>query len=486
MFQFADEAVIEVHSGKGGNGCIAFRREKYIPHGGPNGGDGGKGGNVIFVVKRNMRTLSKLRHHHIFKARNGADGQGWNRFGKDGEDVVIPVPPGTSIRDVCTNELIHDFTGEDENKEFLFLEGGKGGWGNVHFKTSTNQAPRYAHPGAPGEERTVKLELTIIADVGLVGFPNAGKSSLLTAFTNARPKIAPYPFGKDGEDVVIPVPPGTSIRDVCTNELIHDFTGEDENKEFLFLEGGKGGWGNVHFKTSTNQAPRYAHPGAPGEERTVKLELTIIADVGLVGFPNAGKSSLLTAFTNARPKIAPYPFTTKIPNLGVLRVDDEQDIIIADIPGIIEGASEGVGLGFDFLKHISRTACLLFMIDCSDENYLTAYDTLLEELGNYSAGLLSKPRIVLANKIDVEGAECNAAQVVSSINEKEPETKVIPVSVQNGIGMGTAKKAIIELVNRLEGNSSGEKTESGILKSPDFMQSDDFDEENVQYPGSER
>lgn len=372
MFQFADEAVIEVHSGKGGNGCIAFRREKYIPHGGPNGGDGGKGGNVIFVVKRNMRTLSKLRHHHIFKARNGADGQGWNRFGKDGEDVVIPVPPGTSIRDVCTNELIHDFTGEDENKEFLFLEGGKGGWGNVHFKTSTNQAPRYAHPGAPGEERTVKLELTIIADVGLVGFPNAGKSSLLTVFTNARPKIAPYPF------------------------------------------------------------------------------------------------------------------TTKIPNLGVLRVDDEQDIIIADIPGIIEGASEGVGLGFDFLKHISRTACLLFMIDCSDENYLTAYDTLLEELGNYSAGLLSKPRIVLANKIDVEGAECNAAQVVSSINEKEPGTKVIPVSVQNGIGMGTAKKAIIELVNRLEGNSSGEKTESGLLKSPDFMQSDDFDEENVQYPGSER
>ncbi len=378
MFQFADEAEIEVHSGKGGNGCIAFRREKYIPHGGPNGGDGGKGGNVIFVVKRNMRTLSKLRHHHIFKAKNGGDGQGWNRFGKDGEDVVIPVPPGTTIRDAFTNELIHDFTNEDENKEFLFLEGGKGGWGNVHFKSSTNQAPRYAHPGAEGEVRTVKLELSIIADVGLVGFPNAGKSSLLASFTNARPKIAPYPF------------------------------------------------------------------------------------------------------------------TTKIPNLGVLRVSDEQDIIIADIPGIIEGASEGVGLGFDFLKHISRTACLLFMIDSSDENYLSAYETLVRELKNYSEELLLKPRIVLANKIDVEGAEENANEIIKSIKQKEPETKVIPISVQNNIGLVNAKKAIIELVNRLEGNcsedskGSNEKVdENKGQKAPDFMNSAYFDEENVQYPGSE-
>lgn len=374
MFQFADEAVIEVHSGKGGNGCIAFRREKYIPHGGPNGGDGGKGGDVIFVVKRNMRTLSKLRHHHIFKARNGSDGQGWNRFGKDGEDIVIPIPPGTTIRDAFTNELIHDFTNESE----------------------------------------------------------------------------------------------------------HD--------QFLMLEGGKGGWGNVHFKSSTNQAPRYAHAGAPGEVRTLKLELSIIADVGLVGFPNAGKSSLLTAFTNARPKIAPYPFTTKIPNLGVLRVDDDQDIIIADIPGIIEGASEGVGLGFDFLKHISRTACLLFMIDCSDTNYLTAYDTLINELGSYSEELLDKPRIVLANKIDVEGAEQNAAEVVNTIKAKEPETIVIPVSVQNNLGMGTARKAIIELVNRLEADLPASKIEEKI-KTPDFMQAndfDDFDEENIQYPGSEK
>ena len=375
MFQFAYEAVIEVHSGKGGNGCIAFRREKYIPHGGPNGGDGGKGGDVIFCVKRNMRTLSRLRHHRIFKAKNGGDGMGWNKFGKDGEDVVIPVPPGTTIRDLETGELIHDFTNESERDQFIFLEGGKGGWGNVHFKSSTNQAPRYAHAGKPGEVRTLKLELSIMADVGLVGFPNAGKSSLLTAFTNARPKIAPYPF------------------------------------------------------------------------------------------------------------------TTKIPNLGVLRVDDDQDIIIADIPGIIEGASEGVGLGFDFLKHISRTACLLFMIDCSDTNYLSAYETLCNELQNYSEDLMKKPRIVLANKIDVEGAEQNAAEVIEAIHKIEPDTAVIPVSVQNNIGMINARKSIIELVNRLEGIGYSTATEIVARNTvPDFMNSDNFDDDDemIQYPGSEK
>ena len=375
MFQFADEAVIEVHSGKGGNGCIAFRREKYIPHGGPNGGDGGKGGDVIFCVKRNMRTLSKLRHHRIFKARNGGDGMGWNKFGKDGEDVVIPVPPGTTIRDYKTGELIHDFTSESENEQFILLEGGKGGWGNVHFKSSTNQAPRYAHSGKPGEVKTLKLELSIMADIGLVGFPNAGKSSLLTAFTNARPKIAPYPF------------------------------------------------------------------------------------------------------------------TTKIPNLGVLRVDADQDIIIADIPGIIEGASEGVGLGFDFLKHISRTACLLFMIDCSDTNYLTAYDTLCNELRNYSEELMEKPRIVLANKIDIEGAEQNAAELIEAIHKIEPETAVIPVSVQNNIGMTNAQKSIIQLVNRLE--EDGYASTSEIVANnttPSFMNNDNFDDDDdmIQYPGSEK
>ena len=376
MINFADEALIEVKSGNGGNGCVAFRREKYIPHGGPNGGDGGKGGDVIFTVKKNMRTLSKLRHRHYFKAKNGGDGQGWNRFGADGEDCVIPVPPGTTIRDAETEELIYDFSGSQENETFVFLKGGNGGWGNVHFKSSTNQAPRHANPGQPGETRQIRLELSIMADVGLVGFPNAGKSSLLTAFTNARPKIAPYPF------------------------------------------------------------------------------------------------------------------TTIIPNLGVLRVDDESDIIIADIPGIIEGASEGLGLGDTFLKHITRTSCLIFMIDCSDDNYLTAYDTLCNELNSYSDELMEKPRIVLCNKIDVPGAADRAKEVAEKIRAEDSSVEVIPVSVLNNHGMKDARIQIVKLVTKLE-NRDGKtevKTEEKSAFGSDFMNSRAFfddDDENVQYPGSE-
>ena len=375
MIGFADEALIEVRSGNGGNGCIAFRREKYVPHGGPNGGDGGKGGDIIFTVKRNLRTLAKLRHKHCFKARNGSDGQGWNRHGADGEDCVIPVPPGTTIRDAETEEVIYDFS--------------------------------------------------------------------------------------------------TAVGD----------------ETFTYLVGGNGGWGNVHFKTSTNQAPRQANPGVKGETRFLKLELSIMADVGLVGFPNAGKSSLLTAFTNARPKIAPYPFTTIIPNLGVLRVDDESDIIIADIPGIIEGASEGLGLGDTFLKHITRTSCLIFMIDCSDENYLTAYDTLCNELEQYSDELMEKPRIVLCNKIDVDGAFERALEIQQKIKETEPETKVIPVSVMGGRGMKDAQKEIVSLVNELEKRLEEDSSNSSSEKENSFMAGrayiDDDEDDFVQYPGSE-
>lgn len=375
MIGFADEALIEVRSGNGGNGCIAFRREKYVPHGGPNGGDGGKGGDIIFTVKRNLRTLAKLRHKHCFKARNGSDGQGWNRHGADGEDCVIPVPPGTTIRDAETEEVIYDFS--------------------------------------------------------------------------------------------------TAVGD----------------ETFTYLVGGNGGWGNVHFKTSTNQAPRQANPGIKGETRFLKLELSIMADVGLVGFPNAGKSSLLTAFTNARPKIAPYPFTTIIPNLGVLRVDDESDIIIADIPGIIEGASEGLGLGDTFLKHITRTSCLIFMVDCSDENYLTAYDTLCNELEQYSDELMEKPRIVLCNKIDVDGAFERALEIQQKIKETEPETKVIPVSVMGGRGMKDAQKEIVSLVNELEKRLEEDTFSSSSEKENSFMAGrayiDDDEDDYVQYPGSE-
>lgn len=380
MIQFADEAVITVSSGKGGNGCIAFRREKYIPNGGPNGGDGGRGGDVIFCVKRNLRTLAHLRFHPILKAKNGGDGQGWNRFGKDGEDVIIPLPPGTTLRD---NE---------------------------------------------------------------------------------------------------------------TGEVIRDFATEDEGAQFVFLKGGKGGWGNVHFKSSTNQAPRYAHKGKPGETRELKVELSIMADVGLVGFPNAGKSSLLDFFTNARPKIAPYPFTTKVPNLGVLHVDSDADIIIADIPGIIEGASEGAGLGIRFLKHISRTVALLFMIDASDPAAENAYETLCAELEKFGADLEKKRRIVLCNKLDVEGAAERAQRIVQQVERISPGVPVIPVSVLTKKNMDQARLAIVRLVEELNATHvpSGhhQKVQDGEDKSESekksFLATRSVDESmEEQFPGQE-
>ena len=332
MIGFADEALIEVRSGNGGNGCIAFRREKYVAHGGPNGGDGGKGGDIIFTVKRNLRTLAKLRHKHCFKARNGSDGQGWNRHGADGEDCVIPVPPGTTIRDAETEEVIYDFS------------------------------------SAVGDET------------------------------------------------------------------------------FTYLVGGNGGWGNVHFKTSTNQAPRQANPGVKGETRFLKLELSIMADVGLVGFPNAGKSSLLTAFTNARPKIAPYPFTTIIPNLGVLRVDDESDIIIADIPGIIEGASEGVGLGLQFLRHIERTRLLLHLVDvsgASGRNPVEDFNVINEELKKYSEKLSQRKQIIVASRADIIQDEELYNELKNLAEEKNME--LFKISSVTGEGI----KALLDYVSKI-------------------------------------
>jgi GTP-binding protein len=336
--KFADEAFIEVSSGKGGNGCISFRREKYVPMGGPSGGDGGRGGDVIFEVRRNLRTLVHLRHKQTFKAENGRDGEGSQRYGRNGADVVIPVPPGTVLKDAETGELIRDF-------------------------------------------------------------------------------------------------------------------GRDEGP-FRFLAGGNGGWGNVHFKSSVNQAPRRALPGKPGIQRRLRVEIRILADIGLVGFPNAGKSSLLERFTNARPKIAPYPFTTKIPNLGILTLGashrNEQggrDIILADIPGLIEGASAGAGLGIRFLKHISRTAALAFLIDLSDEAYLDAFDILYKELAAFSADLIRKKRLLVGTKLDLEGT----AERLDFLRARYPAEEILGISVFSGQGIGE----LAELMGRLV--DAGEK-----------------------------
>ena len=335
MEKFADEAVIEVSSGSGGNGCAAFRREKYVPKGGPSGGDGGRGGDVVFTVRRNLRTLAHLRYKYSFKAENGRDGENWGRYGRNGGDVIIPLPPGSLIRDFETGNLIRDFS---RNRE-----------------------------------------------------------------------------------------------------------------DFLFLRGGNGGWGNIHFKTSVNRAPRRALSGKPGQIVKLKVELRIMADIGLVGFPNAGKSSLLDRFTNARPKIAAYPFTTKIPNLGVLTAGD-RDIIIADIPGLIEGASSGAGLGIRFLKHISRTKALAFLIDLSDDNYLDAFDILLNELDSFSAQLAKKKRLLAGTKTDLEGT----TERLAELSAKYPAEEVIGISVFSGNGMEELSRAFLRLTSAQEEKSENE------------------------------
>ena len=331
MERFADEAIIQVSSGSGGNGCAAFRREKYIPRGGPSGGDGGRGGDVVFTVRRNLRTLAHLRYKHIFKAENGRDGGNAARYGQNGGDVIIPLPPGSLIRDIVTDEIIRDFS--------------------------------------------------------------------------------------------------------CNQD------------DFVFLKGGNGGWGNIHFKSSVNQAPRKALPGKPGLTLKLKIELRIIADIGLVGFPNAGKSSLLNCFTNARAKTAAYPFTTKIPNLGVLTAG-EKDIIIADIPGLIEGASHGAGLGFRFLKHVSRTAALAFLIDLSGDNYLDAFDILLNELGSFSSGLTSKKRLLVGTKTDLPETEGRLAEIIS----KYPNEEILSISVFSNSGIKELSNALLRLTSAEDDN----------------------------------
>jgi GTP-binding protein len=353
MEKFADEAIIEVSSGNGGNGCAAFRREKYVPRGGPSGGDGGRGGDVVFTVRRNLRTLAHLRYKHSFKAENGRDGENAGRYGHNGADVIIPLPPGSLICDAETGTTIKDFS--------------------------------------------------------------------------------------------------------------------DNQDDFVYLKGGNGGWGNIHFKSSVNQAPRKALNGKPGQTARLKVELQIMADIGLVGFPNAGKSSLLDRFTNARPKIAAYPFTTKIPNLGVLTVS-EKDIIIADIPGLIEGASGGAGLGFQFLRHISRTSALAFLIDLSDNNYLEAFDILLNELETFSADLAKKKRIIAGTKMDLEGTSARLSELAAKYHEEE----VMGISVFSGEGINELAYSFLRLTENTNENADEDEIQADIDDTYTFAEGDEL------------
>ena len=330
MNGFVDETTIVVASGSGGNGAVSFRREKYVPRGGPDGGDGGRGGNVVFSVRSNLKTLSHLKLKRVFKAENGRRGAGQRMNGKDGLDVEIPVPPGTIVSDKETNELLADLTTSDSS--------------------------------------------------------------------------------------------------------------------FVLLRGGRGGKGNAHYATSINQAPRYAQKGVEGESREVKVELHLIADVGLVGLPNAGKSTLLSVLTNAHPRVADYPFTTKVPNLGLLRLA-ERDLVLADIPGIVDGASQGRGLGLRFLRHVERCSVLLFLADLGSVECPKAVITLEKELSFYSPRLASRPRLIVGTKEDLEGA----SKGLNALREAFPSDRIFPVSAFTRTGIADLKKAILGLVGEAEG-----------------------------------
>ncbi len=321
---FIDEAKIFIKAGDGGNGAVAFRREKFVPKGGPAGGNGGKGGDVIFLADNNLLTLLDFRYKRKYVAENG-------------------VPGGKSLKD-----------------------------------------------------------------------------------------------GKNGESIIIKVPVGTVIIDAETNEVLCDLSQNGE--QFIAAKGGKGGKGNSNFATSTNQTPRYAEEGKPGEERMLKLELKMIADVGLVGFPNAGKSTFISVVSAAKPKIADYPFTTLQPNLGIVNYHDHKSFVIADIPGIIDGAHKGKGLGHKFLKHIERTKSLLILIDATEENHQQVYDTLISELENYSDILISKTKIVAFSKIDLLSED----DLLKLKKEKLSgyDDKIFLIS-------SVAKLGIPELLNRL-------------------------------------
>lgn len=283
--KFVDSASIFVQAGDGGNGCVSFRREKFVPKGGPDGGDGGRGGHVWLRTNRQLTTLLDFKYKNKYVAVRGVHGQGARKTGKDGGDIVIDVPCGTIVRNAETHEIIADLTGEDQ--------------------------------------------------------------------------------------------------------------------EMLIARGGKGGRGNQHFATPVRQAPRYAEPGQKGEELTLEMELKLMADVGLVGFPNAGKSTLISVISAAKPKIADYPFTTLVPNLGIVRYDEYKSFVMADIPGIIEGAAEGKGLGLQFLRHIERTKILAVLVSADAHDIAEEYRTLLGELEKFNKGLLDKPRIAVITKMDI-------------------------------------------------------------------------------------
>ena len=355
--KFVDEATIEVQAGKGGDGAASFRREKFIPKGGPDGGDGGRGGSIWAVADRNINTLIDYRYMRKFQAKGGENGRGADCYGAAGEDIVLRMPVGTRVTDASTGELLADLSADGQRE--------------------------------------------------------------------------------------------------------------------IVARGGRGGLGNLHFKTSTNRAPRQMTPGEPGEHRELRLELRVLADVGLLGLPNAGKSSLISAVSNARPKIADYPFTTLHPHLGVVRAGPEQSFVIADIPGLIEGASEGAGLGHLFLRHLSRTSLLLHVIDCApfDESAdpLESALGLVRELSRYDEELAAKPRWTVLNKIDLVSEEKRRELCERFRGALGPDAPVFLISAATREGTRELMLAVAAELDRLraerEPEAAAAETPAGTIVS---------------------
>jgi len=312
--KFIDETMIDVTSGNGGNGCVSFRREKYVPKGGPNGGDGGGGGSVILKTDANLSTLLDVSYRRSFKAKRGENGKGKQMTGATGDDCVIRIPVGTVIYEVESEEILADLNQDDE--------------------------------------------------------------------------------------------------------------------EFVVAKGGRGGRGNMHFTSATNQAPRKAEPATPGESRRIRLELKLLADVGLVGLPNAGKSTLISAVSNAKPKVADYPFTTKVPSLGLVRIGTDKSFVMADIPGLIEGAHTGAGMGIQFLRHIERTRVILHLIDPIDPanpDPISSYKAIRNELESYGEHLADRPEIVVLTKMDIPEAKAKSEEIIEEL-KRDSANKVICLS----------------------------------------------------------
>ncbi|MGE4453391.1 MAG: GTPase ObgE [Sphaerochaeta sp.] len=340
------------------------------------------------------------------------------------------------------------------DETYLDVASGNGGNGCVSFRRE-KYVPKGGPDGGDGGRGgdvvfVVKQNLRTLAHLKLVRTYRA---------ENGRNGQGDRCYGRDGKDIEIPVPPGTVIKNAQSGEVIKDLTDEER---WVFLKGGRGGQGNWHFRSSTRQAPRFAQSGEKGEEMRVGVELLVIADIGFVGFPNAGKSSLLNMLTNARTKVAGYPFTTKIPQLGMMRYD-EHDIVLADIPGLIEGASEGYGMGIKFLRHISRTTGLAFLIDLSDERYLDAYDILCQELEAFEPELLEKQQVIIGTKIDEPGT----SERLEELKQKYADKEVIGLCVYLDEGVDAVKHAFIRMVEKQETVHEDTSSEGGFTTTVD-------------------